>query len=121
MVPRFHVVFWFSVTFALPCAAQRTELQSRLDNDNCDGALPIAVGGSAFGNNSLAEDDSTPTCFDVPTPGKGLWYSVVGTGNTMTASTCSDYTALDTAIQVFCDCDSLECVAANDDDYTCEC
>ncbi len=90
-------------------------------NDNCSGALSIPVGDSAFGNNSTAGPDETPTCFDVPTPGHGLWYSVTGTGNTMTVSTCSDYTSFDTVIQVFCDCESLECVAANDDDYSCPC
>lgn len=104
-----------------PSVPPQPSAAGRIVNDDCTGALPIAVGGSAFGDSTLAEDDSTPTCFYVPTPDKGLWYSVVGTGHTLTASTCSYSTSFDTAIEVFCDCHTLECVAANDDDYECEC
>jgi len=55
----------------------------------------------------------------------GVWYTVIGTGNTMTATTCenqsfpgsADY---DTKISVFClDCDAPTCVGGNDDSSGC--
>jgi subtilisin-like proprotein convertase family protein len=51
--------------------------------------------------------------------GDGLWFTVAGTGNTMTASTCLD-ADFDTQIAVFCnDCEDLTCVAGNDDGDLC--
>jgi subtilisin-like proprotein convertase family protein len=51
--------------------------------------------------------------------GDGLWFTVAGTGNTMTASTCLD-ADFDTQIAVYCDdCDDLTCVAGNDDGDLC--
>jgi hypothetical protein len=50
----------------------------------------------------------------------GVWYTVEGTGNTMTASTCigggdANY---DTKISVYCaDCEVKECIGGNDDDF----
>jgi hypothetical protein len=50
-------------------------------------------------------------------PFKNVWYTVAGTGNTMTATTCNGGTVVsDTKISVFCgDCLSLTCVTGNDD------
>ncbi len=46
---------------------------------------------------------------------KGVWYTVTGTGNTLTASTCNSPTGLDSRIRVYCGpCDQLSCVNGND-------
>lgn len=48
------------------------------------------------------------------------WYRIVGTGNQITVSLCSGYTAFDTQILVVCsaDCQNFTCVAGNDDAFT---
>ncbi|MCK4660445.1 MAG: hypothetical protein KAV82_13065 [Phycisphaerae bacterium] len=92
------------------------------DNDTCDTAEMIEMigtSGSVISNNTLAEDDATPYC-GTSSPGHGMWYVVVGTGTTMTMTTCSENTDFDTKIQVFCDCGPMVCVGGNDDDHTCE-
>jgi len=86
-------------------------------NDSCATAMLIEppFPATRSGNNTLGLPDTTPTC-GTSTPFQGLWYEVIGTGNTMTASTC-DGAAWDTRIQVFCQsCIDLPCVAGNDDD-----
>lgn len=83
-------------------------------NDTCETAIAVALNTPTIGNNEAAQDDVTPDCGTV-TPVGGIWYTVVGTGETMTATTCSSGTDYDTRIQVFCDCDSLVCVGGNDD------
>ena len=52
-------------------------------------------------------------------PGNGVWYQVVGTGNTLTASTCNQ-ASYDTKISVFCEgCAMQTCVGGNDDGPGC--
>jgi len=88
-------------------------------NDTCATAelMTFMAGGSAsvIADNTDATDDATATC-GTTAPGHGMWYTVVGTGNTITATTCSVNTTFDTKIQVFCDCVSMFCVGGNDDD-----
>ena len=88
------------------------------DNDHCDNAEAVTAPATIFVNNDLADDDTTPTCV-TSAPGHGVWYSVVGTGNTMTVSTCGAGTDFDTKLQVFCDCNPMVCVTGNDDDSSC--
>lgn len=84
-------------------------------NDDCGTSLPITVNGaSETVDNTIGSDDNTPTC-DVSSPNNGVWYTVVGTGNTMQISTCNPGTDFDTKIQVFCDCADFVCVGGNDD------
>lgn len=47
----------------------------------------------------------------------GVWYKLVGTGNTMTVALCDPLTTYDTEIGIFCGetCDALECVTSDDD------
>ncbi len=84
-------------------------------NDECDGAMGLNVSaGSAttvMGSTSGATLDSGAPFCGTSVTAPGVWYSVTGTGNTMTASTCpeggqgggsADY---DTKISVYCsDC-----------------
>ena len=76
-------------------------------NDDCNDATSVDVGpgGSVdiAGSTAQATIDVTPACgTSVTAP--GVWYSVIGNGNTMTASTCNQ-ASYDTKITVFCgDC-----------------
>jgi hypothetical protein len=82
--------------------------------DTCDIAKLVSVPGNIYEHNRLATDDNPPYC-GTSAPYKNVWYKVIGTGNTITASTCSLSTNFDTKIQVFCDCPPVTCVAGNDD------
>lgn len=60
---------------------------------------------------------STPDC-GLPIDGRGLWYRVIGTGETMTASLCTAILSFDARMHVYCgSCGSLTCVGANDDSF----
>jgi hypothetical protein len=85
-------------------------------NDDCADATAVkALPGTITTSTCCATDDDAAICVVTP-PGKGVWYAVTGTGNTMTASTSNPGTDFDTKIQVFCnDCGELICVGGNDD------
>ncbi len=83
-------------------------------NDDCVNAIPLVLGVSVFGNNVGAIDDGAPTC-GTTSPNQGLWYSIAGTGNTMTVTTCMPGTDFDTMLQVWCGCDLVFCVGGDDD------
>jgi len=89
-------------------------------NDQCDAAFfveppPSTTRGQTWSNATL---DAAPTCQGVDVTAPGVWYKVIGTGNTMTASVCdADY---DTKLSVYCSgCGGQTCVGANDDSATC--
>lgn len=53
---------------------------------------------------------------DVP----GQWYSFIGTGDTLSITTCSPNTDFDTKLGVFTgSCTSISCVAGDDDEFSC--
>ncbi len=87
-------------------------------NDACAaaapvGSLPATVPGSVFFSTDDAE--STPVC-GTGSVNQAVWYSVVGTGNLMTATTCDTGTAFDTKVQVWTGaCGALTCIGGNDD------
>jgi subtilisin-like proprotein convertase family protein len=88
-------------------------------NDDCAnaedlGPLPASVSGTTIGSTF----DNVGFCGTSNTAA-GVWYTFVGTGNTVNLSTCNtaDY---DTKISVFCfDCDNLTCIDGNDDGAGC--
>lgn len=87
-------------------------------NDLCDDAIAVAIPSTTFGDTSLATVDSGfPTCGGAGTPSAGgVWYSVTGNGNTLTASLCNTGTNYDTKISVYCpECDPAVCVTGDDD------
>ena len=87
-------------------------------NDFCEDAIPVGVPSTTAGWTTGGTVDATfPSCGTAGTPSApGVWYSVVGTGNTMTASLCSGATAYDTKLTVYCpDCVDAICVDGNDD------
>lgn len=94
-------------------------------NDDCVnaqaiGSLPASVGGTTTGaaGPDAEAGAACGTSVDAGTP--GVWYTVVGTGTSLTASTCNT-AAYDTKISVYCqDCDTPPlCVAGNDDGAGC--
>jgi hypothetical protein len=90
-------------------------------NDECSGAIALEVPSSTLGSNQGSLPD--PGAFTCVTGGggPGVWYSIVGDGTTITATTCSPNTPMDTKLLVYCgpDCDNLFCVTGNDDDGVC--
>ena len=87
-------------------------------NDFCEDAIPVGVPSTTAGWTSGGTVDSTfPSCGTAGTPSSpGVWYSVIGTGNGMTASLCSGATAYDSKLTVYCpDCAEAICVDGNDD------
>ncbi len=86
-------------------------------NDDQQDAAPLGVPGGVIGNNIDATSDILgPPCVVASGPFNNVWYRVQGTGETMTATTCSLLTDFDTKISVFCDEVTLPCVGGNDDD-----
>ncbi len=86
------------------------------DNDLCADAIAVGVPSVTPGSTQGASIDSAfPTCgTSITSP--GVWYSVTGTGTTMTASLCNGVATYDTKISVYCpDCDEAICVDGNDD------
>ncbi len=88
-------------------------------NATCANAAAIECGVALSGNTVTGLPASGPTCASANITTKGLWYSCVGTGEVITMSTCGQ-TNYDSKISVFTGaCDSLECVAGNDDSPGC--
>ena len=98
------------------------------ENDICEDAEgPLEAGDIVSGSTSLAALDEPPD-IDCGTPvtAPGVWYEVLGTGNTMSASTCNDGdpgtggAGYDTSISVYCaDCEVKECIGGVDDTSGC--
>jgi hypothetical protein len=86
-------------------------------NDLCQNAIgPLAVPSSTPGSTSFATVDSSFPFCGTSITAPGVWYTVVGTGNTMTATTCNAFFGYDTKISVYCgSCTSPICIGGNDD------
>ncbi|MCL4305237.1 hypothetical protein KJZ99_04935 [bacterium] len=90
-------------------------------SDACAGAVLVpALGQTYVGTNvGYTAETGLPACatWYGATVG-GVWYNIIGTGNTMTVALCDALTIYDSEIGVFCGetCESLLCVA-NDDDF----
>ncbi|MHC4428122.1 MAG: hypothetical protein ACYS0D_05900 [Planctomycetota bacterium] len=85
-------------------------------NDECAGRETVGVPSiTAFETTEATDDsDEAPTCGTTVTA-PGVWYSIIGTGNRIIATTCDEGTNYDTKINVYCNtCDELVCVTGND-------
>ena len=111
------------VTVSVLADVMDVDVVVRQVNDTCADAEPLAVPSLTPGTTIGATDDEPPafTCVTAITA-PGVWYTVMGTGNTMTASTCNDgnpdtgSTDYDSKLNVYClGCDQLTCVGGNDD------
>ena len=87
------------------------------DNDDCEQAIgPLAVPSLTLGSTLASTDDPNAIFCDTGVYAPGVWYTTIGTGNTMTASLCTGYTTYDTKIIVYCGtCDEPVCIVGNDD------
>ncbi|GAC1591314.1 MAG: hypothetical protein NVS3B25_10650 [Hymenobacter sp.] len=90
-------------------------------NDLCVNALPLACGQTVTGTTlgATAASDPTGSCVETIDQG-GVFYRIVGTGASITVSTCSAATAFDTKLFVYSGtCGSYVCVDGNDDAANC--
>jgi hypothetical protein len=93
-------------------------------NDSCETAIAVAVPSVTAYDVTGALPEYNPISSTTGFTGgtgmsskRGLWYTVVGTGNTITVTTCGTSTPVnaDTNINVMCGtCDGLAVVASND-------
>jgi photosystem II stability/assembly factor-like uncharacterized protein len=84
--------------------------------DACEDAAPLPVPSETTGSTEGANEDGAPICGDEAQTAPGVWYTVTGTGTTVTASLCSASTTYDSKLSVYCgECGDLSCVAANND------
>lgn len=89
-------------------------------NDVCSGAIPISCGQLVQGNTSQATLDANAILCGTSVSAAGIWYSIAGSDQAITLSTCPDY-GFDTKINVYRgSCGALACVAGNDDGGNCE-
>lgn len=103
------------------------ELRFGPENDICDSAIgPLSINGGPILGSTLKATNETGNnlgCFDTGTAvsGSGVWYTVVGNGTLLKASTCSERTSFDTQMSVYegSSCSSLSCVAGNDNVEAC--
>ncbi len=86
-------------------------------NDECVFAQDAAVPSQVIASTVGATFDAAPFC-QTDNTAPGVWYRVMGTGNTIRASMCTEFVDFDTKISVFCaGCGVLTCVAGNDDGF----
>ena len=94
------------------------------DNDNCTSAIAVSVPGTVNGTVAGASVETNPIVTGVTggsfTSGmssrKGVWYSVTGTGNTITASLCGTLPVFDSVMMVLAGtCDGLTVIGLDDD------
>lgn len=85
-------------------------------NDLCDNAIPVAIPSVTAGSTQLSTfDTGLPATCGTSITTAGVWYSLIGNGNTITIDTCSG-TTYDSKISVFCpNCSAPACVTGNDD------
>jgi hypothetical protein len=98
------------------------ELQILDTNDSCDNAFgPITPGVASFLLGSTLAGGTVnvaPSCGSASNAtGRGAWYTIIGDGGAITASTCGTRTDFDSQISVFTgdSCDELTCVDGNYD------
>lgn len=88
-------------------------------NDECGFAEPIACSQVVSATTVCADTTESDYC-DQYNIGQyfhgGLWYSIMGTGDTLRATMCFEETDYDTYLSIYeGDCGNLDCVAGNDD------
>ncbi|MCZ6836184.1 MAG: hypothetical protein O7G85_10455 [Planctomycetota bacterium] len=94
-----------------------------VDNSIFENALPLEIGNETTGSTINAQLSNAPICDGVETLASGRWYSVIGDGTTLTASTCGSELLFDTRLSVYCSFDeseaNLSCISAANAD-TCD-
>ncbi|MCX5690241.1 MAG: proprotein convertase P-domain-containing protein [Planctomycetota bacterium] len=87
-----------------------------IPNDNIEDAIELSNGSVETGTTCGATiDTGNALCNGQTISAGGVWYSAVGTGNTMTATLCGG-PSYDSRISVYCNAGgALTCVGGNDD------
>lgn len=101
----------WSMALGVLCCTARLAAQG----DLCTGATLLSCGSVVTGNTGAPYTaDVAPVCTTTDGTGGGVWYRIVGTGGTITASLCGS--AFDTKIRVYSGtCAAPVCTAGNDD------
>ena len=105
-----------------PAGSFTLTLEEQVSNDLCENYIgPLLPGGSpTFGSTRSATIGDLDACVVTKPPSRGVFYTVVGTGEELTASVCSVFTSFDAHIQVFENgCDDLQCIEVIDDGVDC--
>lgn len=112
---------WSTLLWAIVLAAVPTVAVAGVANDTCTGAQPVLIGTVTNDTTVGATTDAAPFCGTSNTA-PGVWFTVIGNGTTLTASTCElvgsppGSATYDTKISVYCrDCIVPICVGGNDD------
>ena len=85
-------------------------------SDNCANAILLSVPSRIVGSTLAANIPNAPACYVEGNQSGGVWYKVIGNGETFFASTCDECTNFDTRIRVYsCGCDNLTCITGDDD------
>ena len=87
-------------------------------NDLCANAIALACGQVLTGTNVNATSAGDPggSCSTLSASGAGVFYTITGTGASITLSTCNPGTNFDTKLFVYSgNCGFYSCVASNDD------
>jgi hypothetical protein len=97
--------------------------QGELDNSLCRNSAPLFVGDVISGSVGNSGVSKISTCSPTKPNGeiKGRWFTFLGDGASMTASTCGSKTNFDSQISVYIgsSCESLSCVAFADNSTSC--
>ncbi|WP_188605634.1 HYR-like domain-containing protein [Aquaticitalea lipolytica] len=80
----------------------------------CPNDYPEISCGDVVSGNTTTGAVNNISCNTSLNTSKGLWYTLIGTGDPVTVSTCSANTNYDTKVGVFTDCGDV-CVTGNDD------
>lgn len=85
-------------------------------NTACATAVSVPIGSTVPGHNANSMPQQVPFCGGYVTLENAVWFTFIGTGNRLNASTCGDTSGLDARITVFSgSCDNLTCIGANGD------
>jgi hypothetical protein len=97
-------------------------IEETTPNDLCSNAIGLLLVDNSltFGSTRSATiEEAGISDMDTSPRGRGTWYTVVGLGRELTATTCSEFTSFETSLSVFRgSCDSLvrvETVSSEDD------
>jgi hypothetical protein len=85
-------------------------------NDNCSGAIALAIPSTIAGTTRGANTESQPQlCDGTSSSVGGVWYTVIGNGHLLTARTHNSCSTFDSRVRVFKGiCGSITCVGGND-------
>ena len=88
-------------------------------NDECGLAEPLVCSQVVSATTLCSDTTETEYCDQYNIGGYfhgGMWYTIMGTGDTLRATMCFEDTGYDTYLSVFeGECEDLNCVAGNDD------